>query len=308
MDYQKAIFAVRRVRDQGIRHSVKFVTPIASTLLASLATTSHREKVCNCLNFVATCIGYAENNGLVDAISGRYSFPMRSGRQGSTYTKLTKLATHQEVDLCNEIVNDLLYSQLQGFDVRVIHELAKVVGELHDNVASHAGGTGFSCAQVYDQQGAKRIQFAIADSGRGMRSNVQRLHPDMGTHTEAVQWCLARGHTTVRKIEDPWAQRLPDDAIINPFPTARRASDLENHHVGEGLWKLAELVRGLQGELWVLSGDGQFTLKNGQERTESCRVEWHGVAIEFELVVSHDSRPTPEQQAGIEALAGRIGL
>lgn len=139
MDYQKALFAVRRVRDQGIRHSINFVTPIASTLLASLATTAFKQSVCNNIRFATTCVGYAENNGLVDAISGRYSFPIRSGRQGSTYTKLTKLATHQDVDLCNEIVDDLLYSQLQGFDERVIHELAKVVGELHDNVASHAG-------------------------------------------------------------------------------------------------------------------------------------------------------------------------
>lgn len=308
MKFSNAVSLIQRIRDLGQDAQVSFVTPIVSSMLASLATSPGGSECCSRISFASDCEGYAANNGLRDALSGNYEFPMRSGKQGATYTKLTRLATHAEVDRCNEIVNDLFFSQLSGFNECVVGELAKVVGELHDNVASHANGAGFSCAQVYDQNGGKRIQFAIADAGQGMLRNVQRIKPALQSHQEAVNWCFQRGNTTARRVEDPWAQRLPEDAVCNPFPSAQRYSELENHHVGEGLWKLAELVRGLRGGLWILSGDGQFRYENGQEWNDTCPIQWHGAAIEFELVVPHDNRPTPEQQAGIEALAGRIGL
>ena len=118
----------------------------------------------------------------------------------------------------------------------VADQLAKVVGELHDNVASHASGLGFSCAQAYNDAGAKRIEFALADRGRGMLRNVRELFPEVESHPEAIAWCLKRGNTTARNESDPWAQRLPDDAMVSPFPGNTRPESREDHHIGEGLW------------------------------------------------------------------------
>lgn len=176
-------------------------------------------------------------------------------------------------------------------------------------MASHADGLGFSCAQTYNTGGARRIEFAIADSGRGMLKNVQRISPDINSDSEAISWCLQRGNTTARRVKTgDWAQRLPDDAVVSPYPSTVPIQRNEDHHVGEGLWKLAELTRNLDGKLWVASGKGQVLIESGKEVASDSRINWLGVAIELEIVVSADYQPTPEQQAGIERLARRIGF
>lgn len=252
---------------------------------------------------------YAANNGLLDVILGDYSFPKRGGLQGVTYTKLTKLATHAEVDGCNAVINDLIQEQLEPFSPLMASQLRKVVGELHDNVASHARGLGYSCAQVYTGSGDYRIEFAIADAGCGMLKNVQSVVPEINSACDAIQWCLQKGNTTAQNRKDEeWVQRLPEDARWNPFGDTVAVRSTENHHIGEGLWRLSELVRSVDGNLWIASGDGQYRCVSGKEQTAQNRFNWSGVAIEFELTVIPGRGPSLEQQQKLERLAERIGL
>ncbi len=303
--------AIKRIRclcsDPPTESRVTFVSPIVSAMLAAALADSSipvREHTV----FDDEAMGYADNCGLLAAIQGKYEFPQPSGRQGSRYTKLTRLSSHDEVDRCNSIINDLIFEHFENFGP-VASRLAKVVGELHDNVASHARGLGFSCAQVYNNRDdSKRIEFAIADGGRGMLRNVRRVLPDMTSHAAAIKWCLERGNTTAGNVDsDGWAQRLPDDAGISPYPTTAKVRRNEDHHIGEGLWKLAELTKSLGGKLWVATGDGEVLLKSHQEIEGGNRINWTGVAIELELTVSSDYQPTPAQQSGIEQIASRLG-
>lgn len=139
--------------------------------------------------------------------------------------------------------------------------------------------------------------------------NVKQISPNINSDSEAICWCLKQGNTTARQVKtDGWAQRLPDDAAVSPYPSTASIQRTEDHHVGEGLWKLAELTRNLDGKLWVASGKGQVLIESGKEIASDSRINWSGVAIELEIVVSADYQPTPEQQAGIERLASRIGF
>jgi len=259
------------------------------------------------IDFIGDCQSYARNNGLLDTIQNTYRFPQRGGRQGVTYTKLTKLSTHTEVDACNAIISDLIDEQLGGFSDFVSSQLRKVVGELHDNVASHARGAGFSCAQVYTERDARRIEFAIADAGCGMLRNVQTIHPTVHTHEGAIRWCLQKGNTTAR-VCDGWAQRLPEDACCNPYPDSVDTRSVEDHHAGEGLWRLSELIRAVDGNMWIGSGNGYFLLRKGKEKTGVYQFDWSGVAIEFEISVTEGATPSSQQQDKLNELAERIGL
>lgn len=306
MHFADAIEAIRAIRDPKIdRYPVAFVTPIVSAMIAVLCT-RNAELARERLSFTPQAEGYARNNGLLSAIDGTYQFPARIKSQVLTYTKLTSLAVHAEVDRCNEVINDLVFTQLAGFG-QIANELAVVVGELHDNVASHANGLGFSCAQVYSDGVRRRIELAIADGGRGMLSNVRRKTP-CTSDADAILWCLERGHTSTTPI-DSWAQRLPEDVVYSPYPVDTATSQsAPNHHVGEGLWKLATLVKNLDGRLWIASGDGSILLQNSELRVESGRFYWEGVAIELEISVAAGGLPSARQQLGIERLAERLGL
>ncbi len=284
-----------------------FVSPAVSAMLAAASVSRTMSGIAKRTQFSHSCRAYAENNGLIDTLNGQYKFPVRGGLQGVRYTKLTKLATHDEVDACNAIVNDLFTFQLRGYSTAVIRKLAKVVGELHDNVASHANGAGFSCAQVYNDSDGRRIEFAIADAGCGMLENVSRRIPEIADDNCAIRWCLQKGNTTAQTAGG-WAQRLPDDTICNPYPEGIETIATEDHHVGEGLWQLSELVRGSSGKLVVLSGTGECFAEGGKESARSSALKWPGVVIEFEITVPLDAGEAQQQSDRLEGIAKRIGI
>jgi hypothetical protein len=307
MHYTDAVSGLRSLTGTPPHdYCVTFVSPIVSTMLAA-ACNNGAIPVQDRTKYAPGVKGYADNCGLSAVLNGTYEFPQRSGKQGHSYAKLTRLSSHSEVDCCNQIINDLIFEHLEQFGCVAGH-LAKVVGELHDNVASHAGGLGYSSAQVYNDGAGRRIEFAIADGGCGMLRNVRQVVPNLASHAEAIAWCLVRGNTTARRGSDGWEQRLPDDATISPYPPSAATRSQEDHHIGEGLWKLAELTKNLDGRLWVTSGDGQVLLESGKQTVSNSRMNWSGVAIELELVVAADSQPTAQQQAGIERIAQRVGL
>jgi hypothetical protein len=136
--------------------------------------------------------------------------------------------SEHEVDACNAVINNLFYEQLGENGSDFIRVLSKVVGEMHDNVASHSRGIGFSSAQRYERGEGDVIQFAIVDTGVGMLRNVTPVAPAVTTDEGAIDWCLRRGNTTAARKGDGWEQRLPEDSLFSPYPravgTVRRSS------------------------------------------------------------------------------------
>ncbi len=215
LKHVSAILAIQITRN-GHEHLIRFVHPIVTAMIA--ACTLRRGERPELIRFSSDAGGYAENVGLIETIRGNYSFPQPGGRHGRTYSRLVKLASHAEVDASNEVIGRFFREQIAETSPQASRQLTRVVGELHDNIASHAGGAGFSCAQVYSLGDEKRIEFAVADVGCGMLANVQRIDKHVSEHEKAIEWCLVRGNTTSAD-PDEWAQRLPPDALCSPYPS-----------------------------------------------------------------------------------------
>ncbi len=253
----------------GRNPSVKFVSPVVSTIVAAKSLYDPGFRIIEC---EPQCQEYAEMIGLTEAIRGDHPVGKPGGLHGRSYSRLSRLAFESEVDSCNKVISDVLHNALDvGPNAGYINTIAKVVGELHDNVPSHARGTGFSAAQVYSTDGNYRLEFAIADGGCGMLHNVQGMDSSVATDQEAISWCLQRGNTTAGSADD-WEQRMPEDYLVSPFPQSVSFITTQNHHVGEGLWCLTELVREAKGSMWVWSGDAQlFVHSDGSQGMENNR-------------------------------------
>jgi hypothetical protein len=243
-------------------------------------------------------------NGLRSTIDGAYAPPIRGGLQGRTYSQLTRLQTPDDVDFCNGIVADLLYNQL-GASHFAASKLAKIIGELHDNVVSHAAGAGFSSAQVYQQRdGKKRIEYGIADIGCGILYNANKAQAPVGSDNDAIKWALKKGTTSGQT--DDWAQQLPWDASSSPYPTGTDTTYSDNHHLGLGLYELSQVVQEYEGRIWLWSGNG-MVWTDGVTPIARSSAPRNGLAIEFEVFVPQDgSRPAAVTRHG--GLRERLNL
>lgn len=295
--------------EEGRPHSISWVTPAISTMLAAYVQKNHSLR--DQITFSGDDVqGYAKNMGLVDALQGRYEPPTRGdGLDGTTYSKLTRLRSYNEVDGCNQIINDLLFNQLKNDSCEFVTYLARIVGELHDNVASHAHGAGFSAAQVYGRAGDLNVQFSIADTGCGMLENVRRTDDTILSDTDAIFWCMQQGNTTAEP-DDFLAQHLPEDAIVSPYPASTPFTSVENHHLGLGLWQLSQIIKFSNATLSVLSGDGIYSdgTEAPQPRIRESPFNWPGVAVEFTITVPRDGQAAISSDGGFDDLAKRFGI
>lgn len=172
MEYAKAIRAVRTLRNAGST-SVSFVTPIVSTCLAAAKLSLQVEP--EAFHFTSDALGYAENSGLRYHIGASDKPPLPGQNAGISYCQIVKLADAAEVDTGNRLIGNFLRSQLAGCaNDSLVRATCGVVGELHDNIASHAAGAGFSAAQVYRGK-RKVIQIGIVDCGLGLNGSVRRF-------------------------------------------------------------------------------------------------------------------------------------
>ncbi len=312
MDHQDALHLLRTIKGDGPPTPVGWLSPIIVTMLAAEAAKESQlgDRLRERISLAPAQKTYAANCGLQAVLDGQYVPPSLTGRQGWTYTRLTRLTSADEVDACNTVINNLFYEQLGENGSEFIRVLSKVVGEMHDNVASHSRGVGFSSAQRYRTNRGDFIQFAIVDSGVGMLRNVKAAAQAVSTDEQAIEWCLQRGNTTAASDGDGWEQRIPEDSVVSPYPQTVRTVTGDNHHQGLGLWHLQEAVRAAGGSFWVASGAGQcryFAGANGPSY-DSMSPSWQGVAIEVELPVPRVPAANAARRAALEGLAERLGL
>lgn len=138
LDTTGIAFAQRALNAQTAE--IRFVRPVISTILACSRIISGRTPLVSYLADNAD--EYATHSGLEFALVGNYQAMIRPrGRdEGRTWSHLTTLYQHAEIEACNKTVNDLLFRQLEEIPRLVVDAIARVIGELHDNVASHSNG------------------------------------------------------------------------------------------------------------------------------------------------------------------------
>lgn len=230
--------------------------------------------------------GYAEAIGLPRALGEEEDpYPFKRVNEGKNYSPLVLLKSAETTDAANTSVAGCVrhlfkdHADLAPFST----DLIEVIGDLHDNVWSHGKSTGFSMAQLFARNGAReRCEFALADCGYGFLRELHRVgKSDITTHAEAIEWCIQKGNSSKRlKEEDPWQQRLPEDAMFNPIPGLGRAKAQENHHMGLGLAKLTSLVQKYGGTLALATGDTLFSINSGGRAVyRTLPTHWPGVAL-----------------------------
>ncbi|BCL90672.1 hypothetical protein ACNRBV_23740 [Ralstonia pseudosolanacearum] len=228
---------------------------------------------------------YAQAIGLPVVLGEKDNYPYQRVNEGKNYSRLVLLESAQTTDAANTSVAGCVrhlfknHIELAPFS----QDLIEVIGDLHDNVWSHGKSTGFSMAQLFARNGAReRCEFALADCGYGFLRELHRVgKSDITTHAQAIEWCIQKGNSSKRlKAEDPWEQRLPEDAMFNPIPGLARAKEQENHHMGLGLAKLTALVQKYGGTLTLATGDTLFSINSGGRTVyRSLPTQWPGVAL-----------------------------
>ncbi|MBK7827683.1 hypothetical protein [Nannocystis sp.] len=287
---------------------VRFIQPAIATFLACTRIARGQLHV----DFVNDTQEYAKLSGLDDALAANHAAmsKARRGQQGQTWSPLTTLFHHAEIEACNQTINDLIFAQLGGMPRAAIDAMARVVGELHDNIASHADGRGFSAAQFYPSRSdhPARLELSVADAGCGFLSNVRRAQPSITNHEDAIRWCLKKGNTAGRHT----ARTLPQDAIVqgDPYAESEGGSDQRDHHMGWGLHLLTELIRASGGELWIWTGDTSFTMnKDGTSAYALTPLPWPGVMLNITLFpASAQAMSWDLSSPRLQSLAEDLGL
>lgn len=228
---------------------------------------------------------YADTIGLAATIRGEDPQPRAGGLAGYSYSPIAKLDTPVTVEQATNVVTACLYQQLTGTIPLLLTSISHVIGEMHDNIASHAHGAGFSALQYYP---AKRcVLFAIADTGVGLLANAARAVKSIHSHQKAIHWCFGRGHTSAGAVDD-WAQSAPWDSN-SPYPSSVPIRTDGNNHAGQGLWQLLELVKRAKGSFWVWSGDCELKVPwVGTPKYSQSSLFWQGLAIEVMIPVERD--------------------
>jgi len=141
--HEDGLRALANLNATGGTVSVGWVSPAVSVILAA-ASLQWREDLRR-IAFSSQCQDYASTVGLMGVLQGDVSpNPKMGNRCGDTYSPLASLSVHSEVEACNSLVNGVFRTALGTS--RLVRDVCKVVGELHDNVASHAKGRGYSAA------------------------------------------------------------------------------------------------------------------------------------------------------------------
>jgi hypothetical protein len=146
VDHKTAMKLLRRIRSGGRPIPVGFLSPIIVTMLAAEAANEPRlgYRLRERIALQLAQKSYAANCGLQAVLDGQDAPRSLAGLEGVTYTRLTRLVSGHEVDACNAVINNLFDEQLCENGGDFIRVLGKVVGEMHDNVASRGLSLAFA--------------------------------------------------------------------------------------------------------------------------------------------------------------------
>lgn len=250
---------------------------------------------------------YAQAIRFPEALDGQNTYPYKRYNEGKNYSTIAHIradgvdSNDTDVESANEMLASVIQHKLPDHTPGKA-DLLNVIGELHDNVCSHGAASGFSMAQYYD--GNSQLKFAVVDAGIGLLEEL-RLQKIQGisTHEEAIEWCIKKGNSS-KKLNDEWVQRLPSDALQNPYGVGIETVSKDNHHQGLGLHHFVKLVKEFGGSLQLASGNCLFSIdNNGRESYIVLSGGWKGLAIScslpLERLLEKRVKPIPEEVVSI---------
>ena len=178
--------------------------------------------------------GYMQRMGLFKLLG--LSEAERASRDRSLELCELRRVSHQ--DQVTDVVQQLIgiaSSQLALGD-GVADAMRLSLSEVLENVLAHAQSPmpGYVCAQTYRK--ARRVEFAIVDTGIGILGSARHL-PDLAgaTFEDAIRWAINRGNTS-----------KPEK------------------HTGIGLFMARRMIEDNRGTMWVYSGEVVVKVSRGK--------------------------------------------
>lgn len=263
---------------QGTRRALRFLSPVSATCLASLARRGTQLDV----QFLSDVHSYAVTIGLLAIRNGEE--PPRKPAPGNNYSPLVELLRHTEVDLANQVINELIRRQLAEYP-NVATQACQIVGELHDNVPAHAGGTGFSMAQFYPASFSRTYPPTRKPSSGAWSK---------GTRRPAT---LTNGRSACRRT-----------SFTIPMEIGRQRGSRKTTTPALVCGNLSRSSERRGGSLAVWSGDARFVMEAGINRFEPALC-WQGAAITLQLPIAANAALAGQSDLRkLESLAERLNL
>jgi anti-sigma regulatory factor (Ser/Thr protein kinase) len=157
---------------------------------------------------------------------------------GDLHLPLRRYRTGEEQQ---KIVDDSLELLLHQMKVErpVLHALEWSLNEITDNVLNHADAPGGGLVQVVTFKTQRRIQFVVADGGRGILASMRETQSKLRKDTDAIGEAMKQGVTR----------------------------DIEKGQ-GNGLAGALRIATGSNGSMAIISGRGEVRVMKGARATE----------------------------------------
>lgn len=242
-------------------------------------------RVGNLISFSNGARSYASSIGLTSCLLEDATRTPTGPWSGKTYSPLTTLYTESEVDQCNDRICSVFEGRVSNSALR--RRFSKIVGELHDNIASHASGRGYSACQIYQDW----LHLAVGDAGCGLKKNGRKVDASVVCDRTAIEWAIKEGTSSAKKA----------DVLIPPFSASDDDDeDVGNNHQGLGLYDLTSFVKEAGGNLWIHTGDCEFNFNQGRQAFETSPLHWSGLIIEVSIPIDAKIDSTFQSSNGEE--------
>jgi anti-sigma regulatory factor (Ser/Thr protein kinase) len=179
-------------------------------------------------------------------------------RYKRTFSPLMSFRNSDEMNAAIDSVIDVL-SSVAVYPRGVLVALEWVLGELCDNVLVHAGDGVTGWMQVVSEPRSNRVEFTVADRGRGILTSLREGYPDLKDNVSALQLAVGKDVTRDRSIGQ-----------------------------GNGLTGSLRLAREARGYLNIASGDGELRMTPGMPETATPWSGYRGTIVSMTLPTAID--------------------
>ncbi len=198
--------------------------------------------------------------------------------------KFNGAASKPLLKICNstdfKTVISTAESYTKDFNVEFGKTLRYVLSELLYNTLEHGKNTAKiknktirtpSIAQFTWYQTHNEIHFIIADCGVGIKKHLEQTYPGQESHEEAIRLAIKPQVSGTFAINDPYTQK---------------------NNAGIGLFISSNIIRRLNAEMHILSGDGLLHISPRDITGKTLQHSWPGTFVLVTLRLEKSSTLT----------------